>query len=635
MSHRFIRPGRPRAARAGAALSAALLRCRSPWQTQVVRASAALLSLISLACSPPEPEGAPVEANPNMPDRVHRAAPPARPERASVVTCPTDLREPESIERVIGSDCGTVTVYPGYRVDGGSLTVEGGVTLAFMPGAELPVGFETPAVLRVRGTPAAPVRFTAVGPQRFAGAWKGVTLYEHADGSEIAGLEIEFAGTALRGAIHVRAEGVSMEGSTIRDCAGVGVHVTSQGRLVRFRGNRIERVSSPVVLVPAPSAGALAADNVFPEGSFVHVLAGAVRDWSRWEATVPLVIGGPVEVEARDDRMPARLELAPGSVLRFDDDAYINVGYDRRGVLIADAAGQAPIVLTSATRKTSHAWRGVNLYKSSAAVLRNVTFEFGGQRTDRGVLYANSEASVTVEGCTFRDNGGALTIEGSQVKLEAFSGNRIERSHPAFDVTPQVLGQIGPNNQLDETTIRVDGGQIEKDALWQNLGVPLRLVGPVSIDRGATLTIQAGVRMVVEDGFTLGVGEFEGGSLRIEGSAEAPVAISGEGDRRGTWDAIRLYEKAHDNVIEHLHLRNAGGEGAINVAMGVALTIRDVSCTRCFSPTLTWACGAKVSAERVSAGAETPAATLPPFGCEGEGRANESPAVRRSAPSGG
>ncbi len=91
--------------------------------------------------------------------------------------------------------------------------------------------------------------------------------------------------------------------------------------------------------------------------------------------------------------------------------------------------------------------------------------------------------------------------------------------------------------------------------------------------------------------------------MRIEGTAEQPVEIFRIADRRGTWDAIRLYEKARGNLIEHTTLRNAGGEGAINVAMGVDAIVRDVSCVRCFSPTLTWACGARVTAERVKAGA--------------------------------
>ncbi|MDC0675137.1 right-handed parallel beta-helix repeat-containing protein [Nannocystis radixulma] len=600
---------RPRAV-ASAAAPTRRLGLRGPALTWLVAA---------LACGTSEEKSQKAEANPNMPDRVHAPAP--EPRRPSVTTCPEALNEPEQLDRVIGSACKTVTVYPGYRIENGTLTIEAGVTLQFMPGAELAVGFERAAQLLVRGTPEAPVRFTAAGEQAKPGAWKGVALYDHADGSEIHGLVLEFAGTDLRGAIYVQAEDVKIDNSTVRDSQNVAVHVTSKGHLSSFKANRLERVSSPALLLPARSAGSVTADNTFPPDSVIHVLGGMIRERARWDVPkVPFVIGGVIEIEGVDEKHEALLELAPGTVLKFDDDAYFTVGYDYPAALIAEAAGKEPIVLTSATRQTSHAWRGVNLYRSATASFSNVVFEYGGQRSDRGVLYANNEARLTVKGCTFRDNGGGVTLQGANVRLGELRGNTFERSHPAFDVSPQLYGMIAADNKLDAgTTVQVEGGEIGKDAVWHDFGVPIELKRPIAVDGEATLTIRPGAKIRVHDGFALGVGEFGGGTLRIEGTAEQPVEIFGLTDRRGTWDAIRLYEKARGNLIEHATLRNAGGEGAINVAMGVDAIVRDVSCVRCFSPTLTWACGARVTAERVKAGAETPAATLPPFGCDPAG----------------
>ncbi|MDC0718852.1 right-handed parallel beta-helix repeat-containing protein [Nannocystis bainbridge] len=571
---------------------------------------------VALACGADEQKSVKAEANPNMPDRVH--APEPAQERPAIRDCPEALQGVEQVDRVIGSGCKPVTVHPGYRVENGSLTIEAGVTLQFMPGAELGVGFERPATLHVRGTPESPVRFTATGEGAKPGAWKGVALYEHADESEIAGLVLEFAGTDLRGAIFVQAVDVKIDGSTVRDSQNVAVHVTSQGHVSSFKGNRLERVSSPALLLPARSAGSVAPDNTFPPDSVIHVLGGMIRDRARWDVPkVPLVIGGVIEIEGPDDKHEALLELAPGTVLKFDDDAYFTVGYDHPASLVAEAAGKEPIVLTTATEPRSQAWRGVNLYRSATASFSNVVFEYGGQRSDRGVVYANNEARLSVKGCTFHDNGGGVTLQGAAVRLGEFSGNTFERSHPAFDVSPQLYGMIGPDNKLDaETTVQVEGGEIDKDAVWQDFGVPIELKRPIAVDGEATLTIRAGAKLRVHDGFSLGVGEFGGGTLRIEGTADKPVQMFGVTDRRGTWDAIRLYEKARGNVFEHVQLRNAGGEGAINVAIGVDATVRDVSCVRCFSPTLTWACGSKVTSERVTGGAETPAATLPPFGCD-------------------
>lgn len=577
---------------------------------------AALAAALAACGGEAERPHVPVEANPNMPDRVQPPPPAAGPRRGAVTTCPEKLAEPETIDRVIGKACGTVTVHPGYRVDGGSLTVEAGVTLAFLPGAGLAVGFERPATLRVRGTADDPVRFTIAGEAKFAGAWRGVALYEHADGSQLAGLVVEYAGNNLRGTIYVQAEDVAIDDTTVRDCAGVAVYVTSKGQLTSFAHNRLERVSSPAMLVPPASVSAISADTAFPPDSEVHVLGGVVRERVRWSAlAVPYVIGGPVEIEGPDEEREALLELSPGTVLRFDEDAYFTVGYDRPAALIAEAEGQPPIVMTSATRQAAGAWRGINLYNRATASFGNVLFEYAGQRADRGALYANGAARLSVRGSRFKDNGGGVTLQGSGVKIGEFRGNTFERSHPAFDVSPQALGLLSGDNQLDAPTrIVLESGAVVRDAVWHDYGVPVDAVGPVTVDSGATLTIRPGVRLTVRDGFSLGVGEFEGATLKIEGTADRPVAIVGASDRRGTWDAIRLYDRSRGNVIEHLTLRNAGGEGAINVAIGVDAAVRDVVCERCFAPTLAWACGAKVTAERVTAGAETPAATL---GCEG------------------
>lgn len=581
-----------------------------------MRPGPAALAVLFVACGGADERPAgPVEANPNMPDRVHPPPPSALPRRAAVTECPTKLSEPESIDRVIGKECGTVVVHPGYRVDGGSLTIDGGVTLEFLPGAGLAVGFEKPAVLRVRGTAEAPVRMTISGDTRYAGAWRGIALYEHADGSQLAGLEVEYAGNNMRGTIYVQADDVAIDDTTVRDCAGVAVHVTSKGRLTSFAHNRLERVSAPALLLPPSSVAAISPDTALPADSEVHVLGGAITERVRWAALpVPYVIGGPIDIEGADQEHEALLELSPGTVLRFDDDAYLTVGYDRPAALLADAEGLAPIVLTSGTKQAAGAWRGVNLYKWATGSFANVLFEYAGQRPDRGALYANGEARLSVKGSRFKDCGGGATLHGGGLRIAEFRGNTFERADPALDVSPQALGLLAAENTLGAAPIRLEGGVISRDAVWNDFGAPIHAAAPISIDSGATLTIRPGVALVVQDGFTLGVGEFEAATLKIEGTAERPVTIAGASDRRGTWDAIRLYERSRGNVIEHLRLRNAGGEGAINVAIGVDATVRDVTCERCFAPTLAWACGARVTHAQIVAGAETPAPTL---GCEG------------------
>ncbi len=533
-----------------------------------------------------------------------------------VTACPTLLDSPETGERIIGSACGKVTVRKGYRVEAGSLTIEAGVTLAFEPGAELTVGYQKPGKLFVKGTKEQPVLFTST-EERSKGAWRGLYLYEHADGSEIRGLHLEFGGEGIRGPIYILAQDVKLDDSVIRDTLDVPIHVSQQGRLSSFSGNRMERVSNPAMLLPPSSVAAVAADNVFVEGATIHVLTGVVRERVRWvNPGVPYVIGGLLEVAGEDEDVEALLELTPGTTLQFDEDAYINVGYYRPGSIRAEGTAEAPIVFTSLALKQPGAWRGINLYKNASASFTHATFEYGSRRADWGVLFANSRAALAVNDCKFLHNGGGVVLEGEDLRISGFARNVFEDSVPALQASAHAFGALGEGNVFPPAAqIEIEGGRIERDARWRDPGQPIEVTSPVWVQSEATLTIDAGVDLRLRDGFTLTVGEVDGGSVKIAGTAEAPVTMIGVNDRRGTWDAIRLHPKSTGNVISNLRLRNAGGEAAVSVLGPADLKIDHLECARCYSPALTWTCPARVDASEVTFSDGSPAGLAAPTGC--------------------
>lgn len=85
---------------------------------------------------------------------------------------------------------------------------------------------------------------------------------------------------------------------------------------------------------------------------------------------------------------------------------------------------------------------------------------------------------------------------------------------------------------------------------------------------GATLTLEAGAHLVVEDGAKITVGYYEPSKLIVKGTAEAPVIIEAKGDQvAGVWKGLRLYNKANRSELAHLTLRHAGGDddGALRV----------------------------------------------------------------------
>lgn len=556
---------------------------------------------------PLEPAATPVDEPVSVP--APRKAP-------AITECPAVLDQQESGDRIIGGHCAPVLVKKGYRVEAGTLTIEAGATLTFEPGAEMTVGYQKAGMLIVKGTAEKPVLFTSTGAKNQA-AWRGIYLYEHADGSMISGLHLEYAGEGIRGPIYVLAEDVSIEDSVIRDCLDVPVHVSQGGRLSSFSGNRLERVSAPAMLLPPSSVPAVASDNVFPADSAIHVLTGIVRERVRWNNPgIPYIIGGLLEIAGEEDELEALLELTPGTTLKFDEDAYINVGYYRPGSIRAEGTAEAPIVFTSLEIQRPGAWRGINLYKNASGSFAHAVFEYGSRRVDWGVLFANSRAALSVQDSVFRRNAGGVVLEGSELRISGFARNRFEESSPALRASAQAFGAVGEGNVFPpDAALAIEGGVIERDARWRDPGVPIEVMGPVAVNDAATLTIDAGVDLSVRDGFTLAVGEVYGGSLRMHGTAEAPITLVGVHDRRGTWDAVRMHARSTGNVIEHVKLRNAGGEAAVSV-LGIAdLKVRGLECARCYSPTLTWGCEAKIDADDVTFKDGTPAGMTPPDGC--------------------
>src|SRR5262245_55760209 len=97
-------------------------------------------------------------------------------EGGTVTDCPPSLAGAETVSRVITKDCGVVPVTADYSIDGATLTLEAGATLAFAEGAELSVGYYEAAKLVVKGTAEAPVTFTT-SADKVPGVWKGVRLH--------------------------------------------------------------------------------------------------------------------------------------------------------------------------------------------------------------------------------------------------------------------------------------------------------------------------------------------------------------------------------------------------------------------------------------------------------------------------
>ncbi|NVB39617.1 hypothetical protein G6O69_17375 [Pseudenhygromyxa sp. WMMC2535] len=557
--------------------------------------------------------------------------------------CPDFLTGTETRTRTITSACEGVRVRGQYRIDGGELILAAGVTLHFEAGAVLEVGRSRPGRLEVQGSAEQPVRMVAAASEESEGEagegeagevrWQGLRLFAQAGGSSLSHLEIAGAGGPEGPALEITGEGVSAE--ELRIAAVVGgpaVELALSGELdivdLTLAGGGTPLRSTPAAL------GGLRGLHL-DEGAAVAVRAGEIRrtvEWSpgRYE------VEGVVRVEGDLDR-PAGLSLSPGTVLEFSPGARVVLGGLGPGSLSARAdldfeAGppgvEAPeglreggaVILRGAVPDgggpvPAGAWAGIHVRDHGALTLEGVELAHGGER-DEGVILAEGDAHVRLEGCELHDDLVGVELRGASVSVEAFAANRFVDVPVALRLAPEQLGTLAADNIYDEhTQIELSRGRIEHDTKWARQDAPIFVRGDVFVDKGAGLTVAPGTRLRFAAGVVLGVGYYERGALAMRGTIDAPIILEpAEAGQR--WVGVVLGDHTRDTHLEHVHLRGTSGAAGVEARDAAEATLVKVDCASCAGASVRWACASKVGNIGVSASEGTPTAMLAPTGCK-------------------
>ncbi len=528
----------------------------------------------------------------------------------AVTECPKSLSGKDTVDRVITKECGVVPVTGTYRVDGATLTLQAGATLAFADGASLQVGYYEPAKLVVSGTAEAPVTLTT-SADKVAGVWEGVALYAKADRSSLQGLVIEYAGKK-NAALTIEAEDVVVKGCTVRDAKAHAVEVKGEGTAT-LDGNTFERLGPIAMRLSAVAAGGVGEGNTFGAGALVQVQAGKIQRDVTWaKIGAPWLMTGRVQVHG-DAGHRATLTLAAGSELRFDGDGRIDVGYYAEGGLVAEGTADAPIQFLANERQEAGGWNGLRAYGKSEVRIQHARFAHGGKDEGEGALLIDAQARVSVRDTVFESNRVGVSIRGKKAELEAFDGVTFKDTPVAMQLPARYVGALGAGNTYEgEPRLVMQADKLEKDSTWQlQPGAKLELEGKLQVS-GATLELSPGIEVSAKDGVEWQVGYYDTAALRLMGTADKPITLRGQRDEPGTWGGVVLYGKARGNAFEHVVLRNAGGQAGLRFDGEADGTVKSVRCDSCTTPTLKWHCKSKIEHDAVEAGEGTPSALEAP-----------------------
>ncbi len=517
---------------------------------------------------------------------------------------------------------GNVYVYKDSS-NAATLTIEAGVTVKFNSNVRLQIGHGyNLGILIVNGTADAPVLFTSAGESPAPGDWGGIYFQDKTvDAKTVLNhFTVEYAGSGTNAGIYLENAAPTLNNGLFQENSGVGLYgygsnssavienstfTNNAGSGIYFQDN-----SSPVIrdntfigndeygLRFHPGVNLENMTGNAGEGSNgIRIDAGTVNWKSTWHANdgLPYVVTGNVTV-CKDSSTPAVLTIEAGSIVKFEGNTRLQIGYGYDlGTLKVNGTAAAPVLFTSAGDTPAPGdWRGIyfqNKTVDADTVLSHFTVEYAGFETKAGIYLENaaptlknglfqmnrgfglsgygSTSSAVIENSTFTANAGSgIYFQDNAspvIRDNTFIGNDEYglRFHPGVNLE-NMTGNAGEGSN----GIRIDAGTVNWKSTWHaNDGLPYVVAGNVTVCKNsstpAVLTIEAGSIVKFKDNIRLQIGYgYDLGTLKVNGTADAPVLFTSasENPAPGDWQGISFHDKTVDDqtVLRHFTVEYAG-----------------------------------------------------------------------------
>jgi hypothetical protein len=293
-----------------------------------------------------------------------------------------------------------------------NLTIEPGTVIKFADGAYLDIAYWNGEVvtLLARGTSDKPIVFTSASPMPAAGDHNGVNLYAGARNCEFEFCVFEYGGKSdyYQGSLYIEDAKVKVNNCTFRHAKNDAVIVVGDGEFSSFNNNTFEDIGKNPLSIYHSSAHTIGIGNSFnAKPGYGIFIDGTNNDFDKagdytWLAhDAPYVLGGRLRLGSEVNSV--NLTIAPGAVLKFADEAGIEVafwdGYHAR--LIAEGTPQAPVIFTSNRAVPEKGdWMNLTFYPGSAgSSFKHCEILYAGSDGYYGALslYDSGEFNVTID----------------------------------------------------------------------------------------------------------------------------------------------------------------------------------------------------------------------------------------------
>jgi RHS repeat-associated protein len=515
------------------------------------------------------------------------------------------------------------------RVDGGSLaadanwndpdiayliqdavTVPVGRTLNIAAGQKIKfrefgnLGITVNGSLKANGSAAAPVIFTTTtddtaggdtynngaGTTSYAGQWDAITFESSSTGNVLDHVEVRYGSSTAAGQLVVNGGALTLTNSTLFDSLRAGVRILNSNPTlanVTFHSNgsaaSMDLASNPAISGVTMTAnevnalvvdgGSLPADGVWDDPAITYLVNNAV--------TVPT---------------GRTLTIAAGQVVKFRE--FGGLGITVHGTLKANGTVGSLVVFTTTTDDslggdTYNNGAGTTAYagqwdaltfgpQSTASVLDRVEVRYGGSAGGGQIVVDGGQLTLK-DSKLFDSSSAGIRMVGASPTLTnvVFQDNAIAASMDLAS-SPAISGVTMTNN--DVNALRVDGGSLGADAVWDDPDVTYLIQNQVTIPAGRKLTIAAG--QVVKFREFGGLGITVNGTMQAIGTPAAPVIfttttddttggdtynnVAGTTAYAGQWDALVFNATSTGSVLDRVEVRYGGSAGSGQIVVNGA-----------------------------------------------------------------
>ncbi len=256
----------------------------------------------------------------------------------------------------------------------------------------------------------------------------------------------------------------------------------------------------------------------------------------------------------------AKLTIEPGVMIVFEENAGLGV-YDN-GSLNVLGTNTKPVIMRSKKGSDSK-WRGIHIETASNSINYLKLSDAG----ENYVYCCNEKASLFLKGGTVSISNSTIN-NGANIGILAKSNstftkfkNNIIKDHIAepLAIEAKNLNEISDiSSDLTGNTsdfILIRDSKFDADIIINKMNIPYLFEGEV-YDVTAPLSIKSGVNMIFkQDG---GLGIFDEGALKVEGTESDPVIFRGNNNVAGYWRGVHIETSSLKNSLEHLNILNAG-----------------------------------------------------------------------------